>query len=174
MRRPTSPKANRRRHPQETVPLEPMPQETMPQETVPQETVLRAPRRHGEGLLFDTAYLEPEIHLWIRTADGGLLHLSTPFHPRCYLTGPREVAGRAARRLADEAIAVPLGWTRRIEFWSGRPIPALALRVARPGALVERVRRLLRAERRLAHGGRCTMPGVRQGVLEGGNDEAAH
>ncbi|MCH8885825.1 MAG: hypothetical protein IIC13_04475 [SAR324 cluster bacterium] len=127
-----------------------MPQETMPQETMPQETVLRAPRRHGEGLLFDTAYLEPEIHLWIRTADGGLLHLSTPFHPRCYLTGPREVAGRAARRLADEAIAVPLGWTRRIEFWSGRPIPALALRVARPGALVERVRRLLRAERRLA------------------------
>ncbi|MCH8076294.1 MAG: hypothetical protein IIC64_10775 [SAR324 cluster bacterium] len=127
-----------------------MPQETMPQETMPQETALRAPRRHGEGLLFDTAYLEPEIHLWIRTADGGLLHLSTPFHPRCYLTGPREVAGRAARRLADEAIAVPLGWTRRIEFWSGRPIPALALRVARPGALVERVRRLLRAERRLA------------------------
>ena len=100
-------------------------------------------------MLFDTAYLEPEIHLWVRTDDGGLVSVSTPFHPTCYLAGPRAVVERAARRLDEAGVAAPAGWTHRLEFWSGAPIPVLACRVLRPGRLVERVRALLHAERRL-------------------------
>ena len=106
-------------------------------------------RWHAEGLLFDTACLEPEIHLWVREDSGTLLHLNTTFHPRCHLTGPRPVVESAARRLAEDGIAESLGWTRRIEFWSGEPVPVLACRVLRPGRLVDRVRTLLHKERRL-------------------------
>ena len=107
------------------------------------------PRRHGEGILFDTAYLEPEIHLWIRASGGGLLNLSTVFYPLCHLAGPRAVVRRAAERLSEAGVVAPLGWTRRLEFWSGKPIAVLALRVLRPGQLIERMRRVLHAERRL-------------------------
>ena len=106
-------------------------------------------RRHAEGWLFDTVYLEPDIHLWVRCEGGGLLHVSAPFHPQCHLAGPREVVEAAGRRLAQDRTALPLGWSRRLEFWSGRPIPVLACRVLRPARLVGRVRSLLHAERRL-------------------------
>jgi len=106
-------------------------------------------RRHLEGTLFDTAYLEPEIYLWVRTDDGDLVTAHTPFFPVFYLRGPRPVVERAAAQALARGVAQPRGWTQRLEFWSGAPVPVLACRALRASRLTALVRGLLHAERRL-------------------------
>lgn len=106
-------------------------------------------RRHLEGILFDTAYLEPEIHLWVRADDGRLLTAYLPFYPVCYLAGPKAVVERAVKRAVQTDTVDTLGWTRRVEFWSGEPRPVFALRLLRPGRAVKMARSLLHAERHL-------------------------
>jgi DNA polymerase-2 len=105
--------------------------------------------RHAEGILFDTAYLEPEIHLWVRCATGELVNLQVPFAPLFYLAGPRASVEGAASRLKDSEVAQPAGWTQRVEFWTGEPVPVLGVRALKPQATVGLVRRLLHQDHRL-------------------------
>ncbi|MDH5753084.1 MAG: hypothetical protein OEZ59_11805 [Deltaproteobacteria bacterium] len=116
-------------------------------------------RTYEEGILFDTAYLEPEIHVWVRTAAGALIAARTVFQPLFYLHGPRPLVERALektlsgrldeRRTGRPPPAAPLGWTHRLEFWSGRMIPVLACRAVRPAGVVGLVRSLLHTEHRI-------------------------
>jgi len=102
-----------------------------------------------QGWLFDSAYLEPEIHVWVLDAAGRLAHASLPFYPRLYLAGARGAVNAAAERARQGDVAVPEGWCERIEFWSGQPIPVLALRLLRAQRGSGLARALLHADRRL-------------------------
>ena len=102
-----------------------------------------------EGMLFDTAYLEPDIYLWVLTEQGKLVVVHTSFFPTFYIAGPRAMVERAADGAARAGFARPQGWTRRTEFWKGESIPVMILRALRPSRVINGVRRLLQGDPRL-------------------------
>jgi DNA polymerase-2 len=101
------------------------------------------------GWLFDTAYIEPEVHVWVLGEQGELTHAALPFHSRFYLSGPQASVEAAVRRVRNTDVAVPEGWCKRIEFWSGKPIPVMAFRVLRAYRCSGLARDLLHADHRL-------------------------
>ena len=105
--------------------------------------------QHAEGMLFDTAYLEPEIYLWVRSSAGALIALTIDHFPLFYLAGPRPSVERAAERIAGSDVAQAAGWTHRSDFWSGAQRRVLAVRTLRPSQVTPLVRRLLHQDHRL-------------------------
>ncbi len=104
-------------------------------------------RRRLEGWLLDLDGLGPEVALWVYTNDGRLVRLTEGFHPPVYVQGERSKLRSLASDLERRGIISHVRWAERQEFWSGRRIEVLELRVA-DSSLMPGLRRLAAARDR--------------------------
>jgi DNA polymerase-2 len=112
---------------------------------------------HSSGWLFDVYPAQTAMVVWLYQDDGTLLRLEDPFRPRLYARGAPGDLRALTRRLARAGLG--LTWCRatRQEFWSGRPVPVLALAVADYAQLPRLRHRLPEFEPRLTFAN-CDIP----------------
>ncbi len=82
-----------------------------------------------DAWLFDLHASGDRVVLWFITADGGRLRLEQPFAPEVFLDGPRGPLRACVQALQRAGEAQPLGWTERVDFWTGQPKAVYAARV---------------------------------------------
>jgi len=70
--------------------------------------------------------------VWIVDAEGKSHRLVDPFQPSFYAAGPVAALRQLAADLHRMRLAVPVGMTRRQEFWTGEPRDALEFRLLDP------------------------------------------
>jgi hypothetical protein len=109
------------------------------------------------GWLFDVYPAGTTMVVWLYQDDGPLLRLEDPFRPRLYVRGARGDLRALTRRLARAGLGFTWGRATRREFWGGREVPVLAIKVAEYAPLPRLWRRLPEFEPRLVFAN-CDIP----------------
>lgn len=73
------------------------------------------------GWIFDVYPTSGGMVVWIVDAEGKSHRLVDPFQPSFYAAGPVRALQQLAADLHRMGLAVPVGMTRRQEFWTGEP-----------------------------------------------------
>ncbi|MGE5848823.1 MAG: DNA polymerase domain-containing protein, partial [Candidatus Methylomirabilota bacterium] len=73
------------------------------------------------GWIFDVYPTSGGMVVWIVDAEGKNHRLVDSFQPSFYVAGPATALRRLAADLHRMRLAVPVGMTRRQEFWTGKP-----------------------------------------------------
>ncbi len=82
-----------------------------------------------EGTLFDIYIVGGEARLWILTKEGPKL-LRHAYRPRIYLEGKETPLRRLVTSLKGKRLIQGARWTEKVEFWSGKNIRVLELKVS--------------------------------------------
>src|SRR5574341_1031049 len=73
------------------------------------------------GWIFDVYPTSGGMVVWIVDTEGKNYRLVDPFQPSFYVAGPATALRKLAADLHRMRLAVPVGMTRRQEFWTGEP-----------------------------------------------------
>ena len=73
------------------------------------------------GWIFDVYPTNGGMVVWIVDDQGKSHRLVDPFQPSFYVAGPAKALRELASSLSKVQFAVPVGMTRRQEFWTGEP-----------------------------------------------------
>jgi DNA polymerase elongation subunit (family B) len=73
------------------------------------------------GWIFDVYPTSGGMVVWIVDTEGKNYRLVDPFQPSFYVGGPVKALRQLAKDLHRMRLAVPVGMTRRQEFWTGEP-----------------------------------------------------
>ncbi|MFH0794769.1 MAG: DNA polymerase domain-containing protein [bacterium] len=84
---------------------------------------------HHTGWLFDLYARGSEMVLWFLTDGGERLRLADPFTPGIFLSGPKRALAACVRAIERASDGDAVGWTERLDFWTGRPQPVFEVRV---------------------------------------------
>src|SRR5574341_2035090 len=77
------------------------------------------------GWIFDVYPTSGGMVVWIVDTEGKNYRLVDPFQPSFYVGGPVKALRQLAKNLHRMRLVVPVGMTRRQEFWTGEPCGAL-------------------------------------------------
>ena len=94
------------------------------------------------GWIFDAYPTNGGMVVWIVDDEGKSHRLVDPFQPSFYVAGPVKALRELASGLSKIQLAVPVGMTRRQEFWTGEPrdvLEFLLLDFERQPALLRRL-----------------------------------
>jgi len=87
----------------------------------------------AEGWLLDVYERAGAMVLWFIADDGRRLRATEPFRPSMFIEGPPSQVAAVERALVQRRLAEPLGWTERLDFWSGAPHRVRELRILDTG-----------------------------------------
>ncbi|HET6370320.1 MAG TPA: DNA polymerase domain-containing protein, partial [Nitrospiria bacterium] len=90
------------------------------------------PRGEILGWIFDVYAVQGDMRLWVIDREGRKHRLIDSFSPVFYLSGPPASLRPLFAVLSKLKITIEIRPTEGIEFYSGRPIPVHAVRVADP------------------------------------------
>jgi DNA polymerase-2 len=82
---------------------------------------MHSPALSLTGWIFDVYPTSGGMVVWIVDAEGKSHRLVDPFQPSFYAAGPVKALRQLAADLSRLRLAVPVGMTRRQEFWTGEP-----------------------------------------------------
>jgi DNA polymerase-2 len=85
----------------------------------------------GRGWLFDYHAEGGTMVLWFLGDDGARVRLEEPFEPTIFLEGADDIVLPCVAAIEAAGDGVGLGWTERIDFWTGAPRRVHAVRLIR-------------------------------------------